>query len=400
MPRSAGKVKPKIAERGQALPLVLACLFCVGLLMAFCFRAGERLIQRERVRARADVTAFSGGISYARALNVLALTQHAALAGWVIAIASYGSQTEWLRRVQKLQQYLLDYGPWLSEIILVGLGAENGILALPAWNRPVLFADSEGGSFSLQSLGYQALKPSFNVEPEGLVSAVAGAVDHGLKRTGMGTQKEGVQKALHGALDHVDSEEGRELKERLAGMVKKALPNWNLDFLLKTDHYEYRRRSDGVVVKVDPKDVRQNPESDGRGGSTLRNKATAKFGNKYVKAVETLNREFQLTLKDRGDHVLTLLALQAPSPRREEQRPGWVCALSQVQVAGGNMDMWDFDNAGYMPTQTPVRLFADGANAAGGGGAALLERLPLPPGLELPLRVLVRGAGDFLAVQH
>jgi hypothetical protein len=410
--------------------LALACLFCVALLLAFCFRSGERLIQRERVRMRADVTAFSGGVSYARSLNVLASTQHAAVGAWVAAVLTEGAMAGWLRKLQKSQQAILDYGPWLSEATNVGIGAENGVLAVPAWNRPVLFPDMGVKDFSLSGFSLDAIKPGYHVVSEGVVSAVAGGVDHALERVGASQGKQETKRALEKGLDYVDSDEGRALKDRIGGLTKKLLPNWDLDWLLKTDHYEYKRRSDGQTVRVEKQDVVQNDESDGKGGRKIRSKTTAKLGAKYVAAAKVLNREFQLTLHDQGDHVITLVALQMPSDDPKDHRPGWVCALSQVQVGGGNQEMLDLDGAGYQPTFVPVRLFKDlqfsrqglglhgingdlhrdgewgstderlDAGQAGDAGVKLLDALPLPPALAVPLRRAAHAAEDLLAVQH
>lgn len=421
---------PRPAERGQALPLALAALALSALMLGFLFRSGERLIQRERVRARADVTAFSTGVSYARGLNILSLSQKAAAAGWIATALSGGSLYYWVERIQRVQDGAIEYLPYLTLFTAFQVGGENGLLALPIWNRPVLFGGSSFGSEGYRGLHWRHFKPAYNVAKVGAADAAGKAAAAGLQAAGWdgadaGTITEIGAKTVKTATDALD----REQRETLGRLAKKALPNFELDWLTETDRYEYRRK-DGRTVKVDKADAGPVMERDGRGGYTQRHKANAKHKHRYVSELKKLKLDLQVSLEDAGPHVITLIAVQRPLP--SERRPGWVSAISQAQVAGGNLEMTDLDGAAYGATLVPVRLFdsigfssrlkgADqhgfardiaqehldarfsGEMPAAEAGEALLpllDALPLPGAIRQPLLRAANGLDELLAVQH
>jgi len=385
--------------RGQALPLALACLFISTLFFAFCLRSGQRLVQRERVRARADVTAFSGAVGYAKALNLLSLSQQAAATAWGATLVTYGSAYGYVRKVQKLQKELLQAGPYVVEGSLLYTGLENGLLPIPVWNKPVLFQQGESLSFQAQDL-----KPDFHVRPLGALKAAAQGLSAGLGQAGIKADAGDLEQGMHEGIQSLSPDQ----KEEIGKMAKKALPDWNLDWLLKTDHYEYQRRSDGVLVQVPAGEGGPVEESNGHGGRATRNKQGQAQGNRYLHAVRSVDEELQVSLEDQGDHILTLAAVQAPG-ERDSQRPGWVLALSQVQVAGGDLSMGDLDGAGWGATFVPVRLFGrlTGQGREGDAGRlasevvdALLQNSPLPAAWRETLRRSTTAAKDLLAVRH
>lgn len=414
------------AERGQALPLSLACLFGLCLLLGFCFRSGERLLQRERVRMHADVTAFSGGISYARGLNILSISDKSVLAGWLATILSGGSAYGWVRKLQQAQSVMLKAGPWLVELSLLQVGHENGLWVLPVWNKPVLFQDLGTAKGGFSGFALKDLKPDFNLRAYGLIDGAADALKAGVDRLspeaakGRLTDEQAAQLA-QGGFESIQRGIDSAERQGLAKALKRYTPNLDLDWLLKPDHYEYKRRSDGRTVEVGLEHGGEVYENDGHGGMRKRYKGDASEQHRYLKLVQFLNGELQLKLQEIGPHCITLLALQGPSDDPRQGRPGWVSAISQVQVAGGNFEITDPDSAGFGAFFMPVRLtdrlsfahagpsqhgFAADLPLAGGedermdadGLGALLKSLaPLAP---RPLQGALHAADDLLAVQH
>lgn len=293
--------------------MALACFFIFAGLFAFLLRSSERLIQRERVRARTDATAFSASIAYARGLNVLAATQKGVAIGWVAALFDGGETKDY---IQKIQAGILKVGPWLNALVAENVGFENGLLVLPVWNQGTLF----------QGLNSDDLVPSYNVRPSSLSDAAAKA------------------------------------------LASKASPG--------IDHYEYRRK-DGSVVILNPDQAGPVEESDGRGGRVIRHKAGPEQKYRYVKAVPGTSTGSQLSLEEGRPHMVTLLAWQpaAMAPRGRSAIP--VFAFSQAQVAGGSQSLVDPDGSSYGATLVPVQLFADDVLAPEDGSLPPQESLGL-----------------------
>lgn len=335
---------PRVKERGQALPLAAAGLFCAALLFGFVLKSSERLIQRERVRARTDVTAFSGGVSYARGLNLLAASQKAVAGGWVLAVFDQGKTKAY---VQRFQKHFLTAGPWITQATLINVGAENGILAAPFWNQEVLFEEFDP----------ESLLPGYNVTPY----TVSDAAVEGLKKSldwakDLFSFAQAPTGSAGKSLDAWNREQFKQIRVDAAAQLKKHAPGFEMEGLYETSHYEYQRRG-GVLVKV-PKDqgheVWENTPS--RKSKVLRHKAGKEHKHRYLRQVPEINENFQLSLQEQQPHMLTVAAWQKPGA---PGRPGWVMAFSQVLVNGGGMSLVDPDGSGYGPTLVPVALFPE-----------------------------------------
>lgn len=340
---------PRTEARGQALPLAIAALFCIVLLLSFAFRSTERLLQRERVRARADVTAFSGGVAYARGLNVLAASQKAVAAGWVAFVFDKGT---FKKRVQKLQKALMNYGPLLSLAAAQNAGLENQIFAAPIWNKDVIFA----------GFSHQDFIPSYNVEAYSISDAVAEGI---LKMSALlAGESKHLEKGMQKELEAFKEKHGEEAKRKAAEKLRELLPGRAPEGLYK-DSYSYTR-ADGTVVEVDSADVEERLENGPRGRKVLRKKANKRHNYRYVRQDLAIDETFQLSLKEGQPHMVTVFAFQLPSGRLQ---PGLVTALSQVEVAGGSLSLGDLDGSTYGATLVPVGVFPESGYGFEGAGA-------------------------------
>lgn len=384
------------AERqaGQALPLALAGLFCGVLLFAFSLRAYRQIVERERLRARADVSAFSGGISYARGLNILAASQKAVGLGWALMLFDGGSTKD---AVQTAQRVLLEFGPWLSLGVMENVALENGLAALPVWNKPTVFDD----------LSKDDLLPSYNVEPYSVKDAVVEAWKKGTKPLDdLGEGGSALRQELESAADQAMPG----LAQSAGGALQKALPGLDPDGLYR-HRYEYTRK-DGTVVEVPESEAQAVWENGPHGTKVLRHKTGAKHGYRYVRSIPVFNAGFQLSLADGDPHMIAFFAVPKADPL------GGRLALAQVQVAGGSQSLVDPDGSAYNATVVPLSLFPEqgwsvknGALAAFSGDSvnldqglsaaqSALEALPLPAGLAQRGQSLLALTRELGMVQH
>lgn len=333
--------------RGQALPLAIAGLFISALLFAFVLRGTERLIQRERVRARTDATAFSGANAYARGLNVLAASQKAVAFGWVALIFD-GGQTK--ARVQKLQNALMAAGPFVNLAVTANVAYENGLWVLPVWNQEVL----------LEDLSHKDLIPSYNIQPYSVQDAAVEALKNaGDRLAGDSTEAKDIQSAIAKDLKGVEKKYGDKAKEEAARLIRQQLPGREIEGLIEIDHFEYKRggKEKIIVAKEDASLVWE----DGPYGKkkVARYKAGKKHKYRYVAKVEHASPDFQLSLEEGDPHMLTLIALQRPSAESPDRRPGNVLALTQARIGGGGMSLVDPEGSAYGPTLVPLAIFPD-----------------------------------------
>jgi hypothetical protein len=380
-------------QRGQSLPLAIAGLFCGVLLFAFSLRAYRQIVERERLRARADVSAFSGGISYARGLNILAASQKAVGLGWALFVFDGGSTKD---AVQTAQRVLLEFGPWLSLGVMENVALENGVAGLPVWNKPTVFDD----------LTKEDLLPSYNVEPYTVKDAVVEAWKKGTKP--LDDLGEG-GRALRQGMESATDQALPDLEKGAGSALQKALPGLDPDGLYQ-QRYEYTRR-DGTVVQVPASEAHAVWENGPHGTKVLRHKSDAKHGYRYVRSVPVFNPGFQLSLRDGDPHMIAFFAVPAADPL------GGRLALTQIQVAGGSQSLVDPDGSAYNATVVPLSLFPEqgwsfknGAIAALGESVALdqglstaqgaLEALPLPAALAQRGQGLLDLTRELSLVQH
>lgn len=323
------------------LPLGLLGLLTLVLLLAFTLRLSTRLIQRERSRMLTDVTAYSGGVQYARSMNLLAASEQASAISWIATFLTGGSSYGATQRILAIQRYFLKAGPWLVEASTVGLGAANGILAVPAWNKKVLLKAPLGSMFT----------PSFNVKARNILGLAADTVVGIGQAVGIEADRAEVEKDLADELAATERELGPDGIAKAKGSLGKLLPGMDPDKFTRVKGYHYTRK-DGSRVDLPPEAAGPRMEKKGRDGKDGMKKVYKTYeGNLYVAATEGFNELAQTDIEESGPHYLTLLSAQAPGA-------GWDFNVTQVQVDGGSLDMGDLHGGGvcWRPRLVPVRL--------------------------------------------
>lgn len=303
------------AERGQALPMVLvAGVFLTGFIL-MAFSLGRALLERERVRGRVDATAISAAVDYARCLNILTVTEKSQSFAWLgdaaLLIESGGGYLANIitgkslaGAVAKIQDALLDVGPWVLEAGAVNLARENGLVAAPLWNL-------ENGEATID--GRRAL-PDFNI-----------------------TRREPVK----GFQDSSGSD--------------APLPRPNEESAYNRNQRNPRRR-----VGVEARDVEEvRFKRNGRWVTAYRQKRDKKFVAKSAVKKSGVPTD----LVDAGEHSLIFIAW-SESKGSESSLLYPVPAMfgaAKVRIAGGDMDMFSFNSSEYGPYFVPV--FAGTAGA-------------------------------------
>ena len=397
MAKSPARPSPK--ARGQILPLGLVGLFALILLLAFTLRLSTRLIQRERTRMRTDVTLYSGGIQYSRGLNLLAATEQLLAGAWSFFLLSGGAGYPVVSGIQRIQTVLLIATPWLVEASTVGLGAANGLLAVPIWNKRVLLEPPINNS----------LKPDLNVETRDLLGFISdGAVATGQALSGAAMDRSKVKKAIQDELSSTQSSLGPQGMASFSRGVHALLPRADPGTFTKITGYHYTR-TDGTKIELPADGAAAHQEDDGRGGVHTVYKDSLK--NLYVIAQWGFNLALRIDLRETGEHYLTLVTVQRPGPDPEAPRPGWSFNVSQLKVDGGSVQMADFHGGGicWRPRLVPVRLLPPlnsldrKSQELASLGAMLFDDLlkatPNEPWLRRAKQA-VNLSRDILAVQH
>lgn len=349
--------------------MALAGIFAAALFLGMTLRLTERLVQRERVRARADVAAFSAGVNYARGLNLLAASQKVVALGLVISVFDMG---RFKKQVQKFQRYFYRSAPYLTEMVALNIALENGIFALPVWNQEVLF----------ENLEREDLIPSYNIAPFLVSDAAIQGFQEAIRRIRQGaSDKELSGPLVQEALEELGRAKGKSVQDEVSMLVGDRHAKAGTVPESEISHYEYTNKA-GKKVRVEKGDASLVWENDGRGGKRPRYKAGAKHKHRYLRGVVAPPEDMQLSLSEGQPHMITLLAWQKPGVSdKGERRPGHVLALSQARVSGGSMSVVDPDGSGYGATLVPLRIFPeDGGKFLQHLGTlrSALELLPLP----------------------
>lgn len=319
-------------ECGSLLPLLALTLLCGALLLALLLRAGSLLIVRERARARTDIVAFSGGIGYARALNVLASSDQALAGAAGLALVTLGTQSQPFFYIQRAQRAGIQVLPWMTEASVLHLGARNGMAALPLWNTRSPWPDPE------------ALRPDIHVHQAGVVEKLLSL----LGPVGKALPEQAVKEELSKAQDWARDKLPASAKDRAQDWIKRQLPDLDLDRLLKTA-YSYKKKGSGQRVEVDVKDVyhRQERQKNGR----VKRRAHERGSDKYLREDKKFNLDLPLDLEDDGEHYLLVLSWTPTAPNLIGPfglpGPPGFANLSCVRIAGGSMNALSVDAAEY-----------------------------------------------------
>jgi hypothetical protein len=325
--------------------MALAAFIAGTLLFLFLVRAGGLLVQRERARMRTDVTAYSIGVDYARALNVLAMTEKMVSAGHVATFIPFvgASARAMVEFLQKVQRAFLDYGPWLNEASAAHLGLQNGLVAAPLWNTRDLIQDFDAENFL----------PDYNVRMRGLKALISEELSALLKTE---VKAEKVAKTVR------DLEEGAKEAipaknlEKVQSLLKKSLPGVDLSWLLKRTGYSYKPKSGAPRVYVRDEEGTTQLERKAGGGHIVRSHDNP--SGKKVHVEKGLDLDLPVDLDDDPQsHYITLIAPLVPAlePLARKDQP-WIWSIAQVQVDGGDMDTFSMHSASYRPRLVPVRM--------------------------------------------
>ncbi len=338
---------PAQTERGSLLPMLALTLLTAALLFGFMLRSGQLLVAHARAQARTDVVAFSGGVNYARALNVLAASDQALAGAAGLALVTLGTQSQPFFYIQKAQRAGIQVLPWVTAASVPQLGARNGMAALALWNTQSPLPDP------------RALKPDIHVHQAGVVEKLLGLLGP-------------LGKALpeQAAKDQLNKVQGQ-LKEKVPqaarAWVAKQLPDVDLDRLVKIS-YSYKKKGTNQKIDVDPKNVYHRNERQPNG--RIKRRAHQRGTDKYLHQEKSFDLDLPLDLEDDGDHAL-LVASWTPAPKGLGGPwgllgPPGFANLACVRVAGGSMDALDENateyGAYFVPLDAELTLEAQGAS--------------------------------------
>jgi len=366
------------------MPLGLAGLVCCVLLLGLVFRLGQRGLQQERVRMRADVTAYSGGIELARCLNILSLSEKMRI------IARDCVYTEELAEaIGKFQKAFIQGAPWALEADTVFVGYQNQILAIPEWNQADMTGNAVAGIIpslkisengqSTADVGFKAASRVAN--PFLLIGDAAGLLGASSSGQGAGSGQGG-------------DDSGFGSVGRMVGGLTGGKLGQDSD---QDGAYHYQGKN-GETHELDQDQAGAVQERGAHGATVTRYKDSTT--HKYV----AKNKASSGGLSDQGGHFLGVWAVQDPGG----QNPGWVLACAQIRVAGGDVDSSDHDHgADYRPFFVPVRGPADDDNQSddqdGAGSGDFSAMLGLAKGLGMnlgPLKAAFNAASQFMEIQH
>jgi hypothetical protein len=357
------------------MPLGLAGLVCCVLMLGLVFRLGQRSLQQERVRMRADVTAYSGGIELARCLNILSLSEKMR-----VACQDAVYTVEVAELISKFQKIFILAAPWLVEADTVFIGYRNEVMAVPVWNQ----SDMAGLS------AVKGIVPALRISSSGGSGSSSKSGGSGQdKGAGTDSEPEGFG-SLGGLL-------GSLTDGKLGGAA-------NEDGGGDSSAYHYQS-GDGTIHDLDQNQAGAVQEHNANGGTVTRFKDDT--SHKYVSKSKAGSSN---GLSDEGGHFLGIWVVQPPGAGN----PGWVLACSQVRIAGGDVNSDDSEHgASYRPFFVPVRGGQNGQGDAGGGddgnsqgstddgGNPAILGLAAGLGMDLgPVRALFTAASQAMEIQH
>lgn len=317
-------------QRGQVLPLALMMLVALMGLASLLLNTGRLLVKRERARVAADLTAYSGGVDYARGLNLLgSLNKIQAIVDIVVTYYTAGeglydcnalfvkfsdpvAGTGSYEKSYAGNSYNMGLMPVMAVASTIAMGSANGVVAIPFWNQEKLTQVQKAG-------------PSFNLtrtHVSGLLSTVGRAI------ADIGT-------------DFKDL-----LGEDLMGSLGALIPIFDSG---KDDNaYSYKKRKGGQKVNVDSrfvKKVRITDKKSGRSREQYVYTDPSSDRKKFVKKDD--GDELPFTLAETGRHSVTVWALKAAdsgSKSRFFPDLPQVLAAAKVEVGGADLDVFNLSH--------------------------------------------------------
>lgn len=324
-------------SRGQALPLMIAATLALSALLAFTFKVGRTVVERTRVRHRADITAFSGAVDYSRALNLLAYSEKGLGLSVLLSPFTGGAP---IKAIQQTQKYFAQFAPYANALATWNIGRENGLFVVPFWNieKPV----------SLEAL--KKVKPDYNVQQRtltGMLSEGIGKVNEAGKTLGQEALTKS-EKETEAAAEGIAEEmlghlEGTEFEKGLTSMLPEEF---------KISRYSYKKKKTGEKIRIEPERVKKIDfvNAAGKPDSRYADMDSGKFVKESKGA-----KDLPLDTEEIGPHSITLLAWSWKEQREASPWTGKrLVALSKVQVGGGNLDILADNSAEYGPYFVPV----------------------------------------------
>jgi hypothetical protein len=374
------------------MPLGLAGLVCSVLLLGLVFRLGQRGLQQERVRMRADVTAYSGGVQLARCLNLISYSEK------LRTILQDAVVTEgFAAALGEFQNAFIYAAPWVVEADTIFIGYRNEILTIPIWNQQDM-----AGSSALSGLFPKLKVSKGGTEGSGRGSNQASSQDS-RQGTGQNSGESGQSRTGSGIGTYSFSSLGTILGD-LNGSGPGSTDSSNANSAGggtgsgSAYHYE---SNDGELHELDQNQASEVDERGAHGTTVTRYKDNKT--HKYVSKSSLPQSGMGLT--DQGGHYLGIWAIQSP----KAQSPGWVLTCSQVRVAGGDVDAMDFSHgADYRPFFVPVRGDSqdgtddqDGSQSKGSADYSGFFSLARGLGMDLgPVQAFFNAGSRVLEIQH
>lgn len=325
-------------QRGQVLVLSVAALLCISMFMVFLVETGNLFFQKVKAQNTADSGAMEGGLWYARALNVVSLTNKvlvvAAAASLASMVLTFGLATV---SAEKIMSTLVK-----AQDVFSGLGDGPGGKVMPV--LCMLMVSKNGLQNDAMSIGI------FNAEDITEIKDVF--PDFNLKRRTMADvfspeNFEGryyYDPASGEPRVYVDKEEVEEWREGKYRLKK------NKKFVAKEKGlFEFLP---GDLSKKIKKDAEK--DADGLAGFIM-------------KGLDGLLREIPLDVVEDGPHSILVMTYRDKIERLtsagflkdksgNQLKPTGTISLAMVRIDGGSMDFWNLDGANYTPKLTKITL--------------------------------------------
>lgn len=321
-------------QRGASLVIVLAGLLAAAVSFTLMARLGRLCLERERADAAADCVAMAVATDYARALNVLSVTNKIWAVAEIAELLKKIPYIGWLFQVvpkpdnvQKIQDYLAGTGKspgWgearlslalLAEVGCFALARENNLKAVPLWN-----GDDKASPSPIPCLN--------------------------LRRRYGQDLAEGVKQRLKDLATGKNKEDGQQFTD----------PDWRQGLSsAKGDRYTYTRR-DGQNVEVDPDKVRMETYTRKNGKRRTVYRYQSSDGKSRFVKKEASGKGKALDLVETGPHRVTLLGFRdlGGAAQGGFAGVGKLVVASRAETGGGSMEVMEFNGASYGIYLVPV----------------------------------------------
>ncbi len=307
--------------KGKKSQVLVISIFVFVLLFIFAFmiiEVGNLIYLKIHLQNIADSAAMEGGTWYARALNIVTLSNKVlflvAAGGLATMFLTLGATTPAVKEAIEITQKIQD--------VFAGTGSFKNIRIVPALNAAAVIINGQRNENTL-------CIPIFNVEDFDLKDPLP---SFNLKR-----------RTLTDFLDSFDDK--------------------------KDNKYYYRKKSTGEKVYVDEKDTRKNKIGwiiEKKTGKRLikENKINlpSELNDMLGKMKEFLKDiDIPFDIVETGDHTILVVALQKDIKQITGSRffirkkssqpvvPDVLIATAMVEIDGGKMDFWELDGASYTP---------------------------------------------------